>query len=76
MERQITVFHDRASELQTTSEGNTGGPQAATGMHLAVRIFLMSDSVCAGEQTLCKVLCCFNTSQTKEDSKLHKYSKL
>lgn len=39
MERERTVFHESASELQTTSEGNTDGPQAATEMNLAVGIF-------------------------------------
>lgn len=39
MERERSVFHKRVSELQTTSEGNTDGPQATTEMHLAVWIF-------------------------------------
>lgn len=38
MERGRSVFHESASGLQTASEGNTNGPQAATEMHLAVWI--------------------------------------
>lgn len=53
MERETIVFHESASELQTTSEGNTDGPQAATEMNLAVRIFRGSiDFVYAGKKEL------------------------
>ena len=43
MERERSVFHESASRLQTTSEGNTDGPEATTEMNLAVCIFPGSD---------------------------------
>lgn len=39
MERERSVFHESASRLQTTSEGNADGPEATTEMQLAVWIF-------------------------------------